>query len=425
MTDNNNKVENKYSSFTFIESGIVFNTKTSDDFAKHAFTGSDFVNHQQAYDFLLEFYDEHGEVPNSNIFIDKFPDLDGSAIDANLDFCIDIFKNQILTRKAYNIIKTEGQNLANEPQKTVSNIIDKLEKVSSAQNDDVYIYDSGNSTSRIQAFKERKRLRQNQNKLGIIGIPTPIRSVNNYGIGILPGEICSMIARPGVGKSWFSIKAATITVSQGYKTLFVTAEMPAEQMSLRFDVFMGNLMGYNFSHNALKTGSSSVDENLYMDYLNKNDNHNLIIVDHIGDYGLSIKGIHSLVRKYKPDVLVIDNMELLSGDGRGYRQTWEVMNHLYQELKHLCVANHLPAFITHQANRDASDPFKLPGKTEISSGDALLRNSDMVFSMCLSREDDKKRLIGFQKFRDMPEQISDDGYVVFKFDVDVGIFIEE
>ena len=419
MTGNSNNT-----TFSFVESGVILNTKNDTDLAKHNFKTSDFFVHKDAYDFLIDFFAKYKKAPELDTMLDKFPDLERRAGGEDLDYCIDTFRNQSLTRKTINIVKNNERLIIESPKRAISDIIYKLDSLNVSYDDDIYVYDNGSSSVRLREFAERRNIRESSvgKNLKIIGIPTPIRTINNYGIGLLPGEICSLVARPGVGKSWFAIKSAVISVVQNYRTLFVTAEMPAEQMSLRFDVFFGRVKGYNFSHTALKTGSVNVDVEEYEKFLNENDKNNLIIVDHIEEFGLSIQGISSLIRKYKPQVIVIDNMELLSLDGKSTKM-WEKMHDIYYSLKTLCTANKIAAFVTHQANREASDPFKPPGKTEVSSGDALLRASDIVLSMCEMRDDDKKRLVSFQKFRDMPE-LQDKNYVVMNFDVDIGVFIE-
>ena len=411
--------------FGFIESGIILNTRKSSDLEKHNFKSEDFFIHKNAYDFLIEFFDKYKKFPEIETLYEQFPNIDRGANGEDLDYCIDTFRDQTLTRKTINIIKNNERLVIDSPKKAISDIIYGLDNLNVSYDDDIYVYDNGNSSIRLREFAERQNIRKSSTSknLKIIGIPTPIRTINSYGIGLMPGEICSLVARPGVGKSWFAIKSAVISVAQNYRTLFVTVEMPADQMSLRFDVFFGRIKGYHFSHTALKTGSSDIDIKEYERFLNENNKNNLIIVDHMDEFGLNIQGISALIRKYKPDVLIIDNMELISFDGKNTKM-WERMYDTYYSLKSLCTANKIAAFVTHQANRDASDQFKPPGKTEVSSGDALLRASDIVLSMCLKRDSDTQRLISFQKFRDMPEH-SEQSYVMMNFFPDEGIFIEQ
>lgn len=408
-------------SFGFVESGIILNTHDIEDINKHVFNSKDFVIHEDAYQFLIEYFDEHKRCPTKNLLIEKFPELDEKAHGENLDYCIGVFQKHGLTRKATDLIRTQNEAIKTDPKQAISNIVFGLDKLNLDYGDDIFLYDGG-EIDRLADYQNRKDLRNNS-KLKIIGFPTPLRTINNMGIGLMPGEICSIFARPGVGKSWFAIKAASICVMRGHKTLFVTSEMTADQMSLRFDVTMGKMRGYDFSHTALKTGDP-INEEAYKEFLVKNDKKELIIVDHIDQGGISLTGVTSLIRKYRPEVVVIDNMELVSltGGSSNYKM-WEKMSDLYYGLKGLCTSSKIAAFVTHQATRNAANPFRPPNSTEVSSGDALLRASDIALSMCLVEYEEKQRKIAFQKFRDIgTEEMRD--YVIMDFDVDCGIFKE-
>ena len=413
------------STASFVESGIVLNTRHVEDLKLHNFTAKDFVILGDAYTFLLEYCDTYQEMPTLETLYDKFnEELEEQAEGGNLNYFIKTFNDQTITRKAANIIREEGKKLISFPRETVGNIISKLERINQDYDEEVYIYDGEEITDRrYEDFLNRRKILQNKNGMKLLGVPTPITRINAFGIGVQGGEICSLVARPAVGKSWFSVKAATMNAFHGNKTMLVTAELPAEQISIRLDVFMSKMMGYEFSHKLLKLGSEQVNEEEYFKFLkenNKKNRGNLMVVDHISDYGLSIKGISALVRQHRPSVLVVDNMELINSDGG--RAQWEKISEVYYGLKHLAIASNVSIFTTIQANRDASDPFKPPGRTEIAAGDAMLRASDMVFSMCLSRDGDDKRLIAFQKMRDLPDIID---YVTMDFKPDVGIFEQE
>ena len=419
MIQNNN-------SASFIESGIILNTRFVEDFKSHNFNAKDFVILGDVYNFILEYSDVYQVLPTLETLYDKFNDLEEDAEGGSLTYFIKTFNDQTITRKAADIIKEEGKKLISTPRIAVGNIVSRLEKINQDHDEEVYIHDGQEASERrFKDFLNRRSILENKKGMKLLGVPTPIARINSFGIGVQGGEICSLVARPAVGKSWFSVKAAALNAHLGNRTMIVTAELPAEQIAIRFDVFLAKLKGYEFSHKALKIGSKEIDEDEYQKFLKESskDRGNLIIVDHISDFGLSIKGISSLVRQHRPSVLVVDNMELLTSDSGNYNKAmWERMSEVYYGLKHLSVANDLAVFTTIQANRDASDPFKPPGRTEIAAGDAMLRASDMVFSMCLSRDGDNKRLIAFQKMRDLPDVID---YVTMDFNPDIGIFEQE
>jgi replicative DNA helicase len=303
------------------------------------------------------------------------------------------------------------------PKQAISNILFGLDNLSLSHDENISVYDTG-STARLQHYKERREIRQNS-KLKLMGIPTPIRSINKAGFGIMPGEICSLFARTGVGKSWFCIKAAALCTHLGYKTLFFSPEMPAQQMDLRLDVVLAQIKGYQFSHYDLRVGNP-IDEEQYEEFLKKANEKALLVCDHVDKSAIDLAGIAAMVRKHRPEVLIIDNMELLLGSIQG-EAVWERMHSLYSGIKTLCTAFKVSAFVTHQA-KQKGDVFRPPGLSEVAFGEALIRASDTAMSMSLVQDDDKKRMISFQKFRDVANKMPE--YIYIDFDVDCGLFKE-
>ena len=93
-----------------------------------------------------------------------------------------------------------------------------------------------------------------------------------------PGEVYSVFARPTVGKTWMCCKFASIASMCGYKTLFVSAEMPVNEITMRLDVISANAMKYRFTHDSLRTGSG-LDEKEYKEFLSKLNQENLFVCD--------------------------------------------------------------------------------------------------------------------------------------------------
>jgi replicative DNA helicase len=299
-------------SYLFIESGIILNTRSTEDFHNCAarIGPSDFVVCRDVFQFMVEYVEQYDRLPPKNLLYENYPDiLDTNAIGADLDYCVRAFEKQRLSRQAIGLYQDNRDLMISDPENAISNVLSGLERLNLNADKSLLIYNDG-SRKRLEQFHERRNVRNNS-RFKIIGIPTPLRSINRTGVGLLPGELCGLFARPGTGKSWFVIKAAAICAHLGYKTLFVSPEMPDEQMSLRLDVMLGRLKGYEFSHSALKTGGD-IDEASYAEFLEKCDERSLFVCDNIEGRSVTLAGIARLVRKHRPDVLIVDNMEILS-----------------------------------------------------------------------------------------------------------------
>jgi len=404
------------SNFSFIESGIIFETRLPEDLQQQKFTENDFSLHGAAYTFLLNWYDNYKTFPSHNVLVERFPTLDVNAVGAGLGYCINEFCQQIIYRHAVEVINNHSGLIKEKPEQAVTELLSGLSGLLSKTVDDAYVYDSG-KVDRYDAYLKRKEMR-NKSGFKIIGIPTPLRSINRTGVGMTPGEVHSIFARPAVGKSWYCVKAAAIGLNFGCKTIFISSEMTSAQIALRLDVVLGNILGYSFSHHALRTGND-IDDERYKEFLRRIKAQSLPICTHVDNESITLRHLTTLVRKYNPSLIVIDGAELLNVQSNS--QIWERMNQLFYGIKHLCVAYNIIAVVSTQANRGAENIFRPPRANNVANGDGLLRASDVALSMCRVENEDKKIQIHCQKFRDSPNPFT---YVTCDFDVDVGLIRE-
>ena len=383
-------------SFDFIESGIIFGLDTAKALKEFRHSPNNFSSHGDAYKFLVKFFDEYGEIPSADTLQENFPTLDVSAQTTNLDYAVDAFKNQVLYRQIINVFQTQKTLLQEDPKTAFSKITAGLNDIGVAYDEDVVSY-GDDSNTRLEEWKARHKARSIGNKM--LGIPTPLHTINNTGVGWLPGEMISMFARPTIGKTWFCIYAAATAVMSGKKTLLVSTEMPISAIALRADVIFAQMLGYEISHKALRSGDS-IDEEEYSKFLDDINEHQLFICDRIaGQNSITIESIAALVRKHSPEFVVLDGAYLVNS-GTGRKAAWEESHALFYGLKNLCTAMNISLFVSTQATKDASDIFRPPQADQVAFGDALLRASDVVLSMCLVEGDSERRLIQYQKYRD-------------------------
>tara|TARA_Y100000310_G_scaffold341182_1_gene439510 strand:+ start:2761 stop:3999 length:1239 start_codon:yes stop_codon:yes gene_type:complete len=402
-------------SFLYIESAIVLNLDSLERVQKLTVHPSNLSVFGPALKFVLSYYDDHHKFAPAELVLDKFPDLDKGAIGVDFDFALHELKEQVLFRKGRQAIAEHLPKLEADPPTAVRSLVSSLSGIDLDFAEDLTVYDSG-GLERLENYKRRKQQRRS---LKIIGVPTPFKKLNSTGMGWLPGDLVSIFARPTVGKTWLAIKAAAIATRAGIKTLFISPEMASGQISLRMDVIMGTMMGYRFSHRALRKGDATVMESDYEKFLKEVSRNNLVLCDHIGDSVITMNGVLSQIRKYKPQFVVIDGLHLITPDEPG--QIWEQMYKLFYGMKKVCTAQGITALVATQARRSAHDLYEPPEPKDVMFGDALIQSSDMAFSMAKVRDDNMKRKICLQKYRDDEDPFR---YLTMHWDVDKG-YIEE
>ena len=402
-------------SYNYVESGIILNISSYADLKKINVTPKHFAVFGEAFQFILDELDESRQVPSRSVLVAKYPELDQSTADAaDVGFFSGQLKHQLMYRTAVQsatewVPRIKGDN----PQRAVESLIQELESVTASVDDDIEVYDSG-SIDRLSEYSQRVAQRKDRS-LGMLGIPTPFKTLNRLGVGWMPGELYSLFARPTVGKSFMSVKVAAVAMKQGYKTLLISTEMPVKAMSMRMDAFLGKLLGYEFSLTKLRRGDEGIDEEKYREFLTAMDSRNILFPHHLGFDALSVSTIRNLVRKYSPDLVVVDGVYLLSDDST--RAKWEQNDNLFKGLKNIAMAHEIPVFCTTQAGREAVDLFKPPKLNQVANGDALVRASDIAFAMSKVEDADNQRYLYYMKQRDDVE-IKDKS--VLHWDVDIG-----
>ena len=401
-------------SFDYIESGVIFGLDTKANlrtFNKHSV---DFSVHGDAFRFLINYFDDYGEFPAQSMLTENFPSLDPSASSLNWDYTLKTFNNQILYRKMVSLINSNRDLIHTEPKDAMSKIMAGLQDLEILHDDDISSY-GRNAGSRLDDWRKR----QERRKLGegIMGVPTSFPSVNSTGIGWLPGELISVYARPTVGKTWMCVHAAATAVSKGFRTLLISTEMTTSQISLRTDVVLANMMGFNLSHKAIRSGDE-IDEDEYQRFLDAIHEQQLLICDHIeGATSISIENIAGLIRKHKPELVVIDGIYLVNTGVGNRKAMWEQSHSVFYGMKNLAQTTNTPIFVSTQANRDAAHMYTPPRPDQVAFGDALIRASDVAMAMSLVEDEEDKRIVQFQKYRDGILPISTTG---MNWNVDTG-----
>jgi replicative DNA helicase len=286
--------------------------------------------------------------------------------------------------------------LQDNPKAALSAITQSLADVEVTYDEDVSYYDTGDS-DRFTEWQARNKKREMGE--GMIGIRTPFRTINSTGMGWQEGDLISAFARPTVGKTWLCVKVAAEAILDNRRVLLVSTEMTKRSIEMRMDVILANMMGYKLSHRAIRSGQP-IDETVYKKFLSETNANKLLVCDHInGEDSISLPSIAGLIRKYSPDLTVIDGVYLVStSDSR--KAAWEQSHSLFYGLKNFALSQNNAIMVSTQATRDASNMFVPPRADQVAFGDALIRASDVALSMCMVEDVDDQREIQFQKYRD-------------------------
>lgn len=222
-------------------------------------------------------------------------------------------------------------------------------------------------------------------------IHTGLRSLDNLLCGIRTKELTSVGARPAVGKSAFMLQIATNVAKSGEKILYFPLEMSTmqtvERILLRYlDVPQRKLRKGDVDW---KEMSVLADETV----MPLEESGNFLIFEAVNDINI----IKALIRRHKPKLVVIDQLEQMRCSTEKFKDKRERFSYMTNQLKRISMTEDVAVWLACQVNRDASqnEPtlsnLKESGSIEEDSDNVILLHRIPAEKMDSSGWDDNNR----------------------------------
>lgn len=205
--------------------------------------------------------------------------------------------------------------------------------------------------------------------------------------GIRKTELTSVGARPSVGKSAFCQQVAINVARRGHRVLFFPLEMRSEALSERF--FMRYV---DFSAYSVRTGLTDEQwkdpqtAEAFNNLDELSDSGNFLVFQRVND----LQEIRLAIRKYKPHMIVIDQLEQLKDGNMAWKDKRSRFNHMTHELQGMAMDEDVAVWLACQVNRDANDAP--PTLANLKESGSIEEDSDNVILLHREGEDEKGRM---------------------------------
>ncbi|HTT71318.1 MAG TPA: replicative DNA helicase [Anaeromyxobacteraceae bacterium] len=232
----------------------------------------------------------------------------------------------------------------------------------------------------------------------ITGVPTGLQALDQKLLGLQPGALIVLAARPSVGKTALALNIGTHAAVKAHKQVAIfSLEMPSEQLAMRILAAEARLDFWRLSQGLLNPS----DWDRIMSHGDRIGASRIWLDD---NFMLSPVELRAKCRKIKRegglDLVVVDYLQLMNAPGAQSRE--QEIAIISRSLKSLAKELDIPILALSQLNRGVEKrKGEAPMLSDLRESGAIEQDADVV--MFLHRPDEKEGGEGSQQRVDVQE----------------------
>lgn len=303
-----------------------------------------FSDYKNEFEFIKEHINKYGNCPDMTSFVSKFSDFDVIQVNETISYLIDELytdRNRRKLAKIFNRVRDLlNQDKTEEAMTLYTNAASDIVQSSHLETVDIF-----HNTSRYDDYVERC------NDFDKFYVKTGFKELDDLiGGWDRNEELATIVARPGVGKSWVLQKIAVAAAEQGLTVGIYSGEMSERKVGYRIDTLISHL-----SNSSIMKGDSSIqtEYKTYMEKLPTMFKGTIKILTPAMINGVAgVTALRAFIEKEKLDILCVDQHSLLEDD-RKARNPVEKAANISRDLKNLQVIKKIPIIAVSQQNRES------------------------------------------------------------------------
>lgn len=361
---------------------------------EHFFEGAE----KQAYLFIKKHKYDYGEYPKLKT-IEVEIDKNGIFEDLPIE-SVGYWAKDIRARKQFWLLNQLQKEIS---QNLHSNKVDDTVQKLSYYHDLINQTQVGFSLHDLKEEQQKVIDRHNEVQLnpGISGIPFGFPALDELTYGNQPGDLNLLAGVTGACKSYFILRTALSAAEAGANVIFISPEMPLQQIGRRLLAMQANLKDSDIRKGKLSYYAVQKAKNIINQPINIEGKGNYFKILPSGLYS-DVNNIVSICSEYKPDILLIDGIYLLKNHKIRSNSAWKEDESVYFTIKNFTLHANIPTFATTQYNR--AKPGKLEGTRGTQGAE---QSSSNFFSLEFENQEDRNtmkpiqtRLLKIKKSRD-------------------------
>lgn len=328
-----------------------------------------FSDFKDEYNFIREHLSTYGQIPDKFTFANKFDTFDWIEVAENPNYLIDELyrdRNKRALAQIFNGVR-DRINSGDVEGAMALFTTSSQEIVSSTHIDCVDII---RDQSRYDAYIERTQdFSKFYVKTGFTELDELIGGWDRL------EELATIVARPGVGKSWVLLKCAIAAAEQGLNVGLYSGEMSELKVGYRFDTLAGHISNSGIIH-----GNADL-MNVYKSFLEKIQSQISgslkVITPKMIKHSATVNDLEAFIEKEKLDILFIDQHSLMEDQRKAKDPVTRAAN-ISKDLKNLQVLKRIPIIAVSQQNRSLLAEGSGPDVSNIAQADRIGQDSTVV-----------------------------------------------
>jgi replicative DNA helicase len=330
-----------------------------------------FANRTSAdvWTFAIDYTIQYGSCPSASLVQHLYPDCRIGVITDSLDYLLMMFKREI--KRRYVSQALEDIAIAMQDPRNLDNIEDLVLQRSMKA---IELMPAGE----VMRFSDmRKRIDDYQVRLAAgqepVGIRIGLATIDQATFGIQPSDFVSISGWQGTGKTTLGLFTLWSAYLQGFTPMIFSIEMDGDQLMRRWDTMATHvnyerMKGLNLTPEEFSKWESAADA---ADKF-KSD---IIVLDAIG--GATVDFVFAKMQAYKPDLVLIDYISLLTPPRRG--EIWQEVTAITQSLKQIARRSKTPIIGIAQTNINSAKAGA--GLDNISYSRSIGQDSDIAIGL--------------------------------------------
>lgn len=384
----------------------LLDTKDSSLITLNSLDNSFFSDYQSEFNYIQKHLSTFGNVPDKATFLSEFPHFDVINVNETPKYLIDALYNDRNKRSlafTFNKVRELLQN--NKVEEATQYFLHSAENQSQAKH--LECVDIIKDVSRYDAYVERSK------DFSKYYVKTCFKELDD----ILGGwdrqeELATIVARPGVGKSWILLKVAIAAAEQGLNVGIYSGEMSENKVGYRIDTLLSHI-----SNRSIMKGIVDV-QNEYKRHIDNISNYikgsiKVITPAMIGGTA-GVTALRAFIEKENLDMLCVDQHSLLDDDRHG-KTPIEKASNISKDLKNLQVLKKIPIIAVSQQNRSSVDEGETYDVSKIAQADRIGQDSTVVLFL---EQSNGILTVHIAKARDA----TTGGKIKYAIDIDKGVF---